>query len=55
IQLNEVPGSKFHPTSARRANDFVRRLGSVGVEATIRQSRGSDIDAACGQLRQRMQ
>ena len=54
IRLNQVPGSKFQPASARRANDFVRRLGSVGVEATIRQSRGSDIDAACGQLRQRL-
>lgn len=54
IQLNEVPGSKFHPSSERRANDFVRRLAGVGVEATIRQSRGADIDAACGQLRQRL-
>ena len=54
IKLNEVPGSKFQPASEHRANDFVRRLGSVGVEATIRQSRGADIDAACGQLRQRM-
>lgn len=55
IQLNEIPGSKFQPASNRRANDFVRRLNSVGVEATIRQSRGADIDAACGQLRQRHQ
>lgn len=54
IQLNEVPGSKFQPASERRANDFIRRLASVGVEATIRQSRGADIDAACGQLRQRL-
>ena len=54
IQLNEVPGSKFQPASERRANEFVRRLGSVGVEATIRQSRGADIDAACGQLKQRL-
>ena len=54
IQLNQVSGSKFQPSSARRAEDFVRRLASVGVEATIRQSRGADIDAACGQLRQRL-
>ena len=52
IQLNEVSGSKFHPASERRAEDFVRRLAGVGVEATIRQSRGADIDAACGQLKQ---
>ena len=54
IQLNEVPGSKFQPSSEARAGEFVRRLERVGVEATIRNSRGADIDAACGQLRQRM-
>jgi len=53
IQLNEVPGSKFAPSSEARAGEFVRRLGQVGVEATVRVSRGADIDAACGQLRQR--
>lgn len=53
IQLNEVAGSRFQPSSEARATEFVRRLGQVGVEATIRNSRGSDIDAACGQLRQR--
>lgn len=54
IQLNEVPGSKFHPSTPERAQDFVRELGKVGVEATIRNSRGADIDAACGQLKQRL-
>lgn len=54
IQLNEIPGSRFQPASPRRAEDFVRALGAVGVEATIRNSRGADIDAACGQLRQRL-
>lgn len=54
IQLNDVPGSRFQPSSPERANTFVRRLASVGVEATIRNSRGADIDAACGQLKQRL-
>lgn len=54
IQLNEVPGSKFHPSTEARAQDFVRALARVGVEATVRNSRGNDIDAACGQLRQRV-
>ena len=54
IQLNEVSGSKFKPSTPQRAQDFVQRLARVGVEATIRNSRGSDIDAACGQLRQRI-
>lgn len=53
IQLNEVDGSRFHPSTEARAEDFVRRLASVGVETTIRNSRGADIDAACGQLKQR--
>lgn len=55
IQLNEVEGSKFSPSTTARAEDFVRRLANVGVEATIRNSRGADIDAACGQLRQRVE
>lgn len=54
IQLNEVPGSRFEPSPQRRVQDFARRLESVGVETTIRNSRGADIDAACGQLRQRL-
>lgn len=54
IKLNEVKGSRFRPSSDARAGEFVRRLANVGVEATIRQSRGQDIDGACGQLKQRM-
>lgn len=53
IKLNEVKGSRFQPSSDARAGEFVRRLANVGVEATIRESRGQDIDAACGQLKQR--
>ena len=53
IQLNEVSGSNFKPSTAEKADEFVRRLAAVGVEATVRDSRGPDIDAACGQLRQR--
>lgn len=53
IKLNEVKGSRFQPSSDARAGEFVRRLANVGVEATIRQSRGQDIDAACGQLNQK--
>ena len=52
IRLNDVKGSKFQPSPEAKAQEFVRRLANVGVEATIRASRGSDIDAACGQLRQ---
>lgn len=54
IQLNEVPGSKLKPSTQRKAEDFQNALARVGVEATIRNSRGADIDAACGQLKQRL-
>lgn len=54
IGLNETPGSKLKPSSPERMERFVKRLGQVGVEATIRKSRGADIDAACGQLKQRL-
>lgn len=54
IMLNEVSGSPFKPSSEARADDFVRALSRVGVEATVRRSRGADIDAACGQLHQRL-
>lgn len=54
IMLNHVPGSDFLPSSDRRANEFISRLNSVGVEATLRASRGADIDAACGQLKQHL-
>ena len=53
IPLNEVEGSPFRPSAPGRAEEFVARLGRVGVEATIRNSRGADIDAACGQLSQK--
>ncbi|HUR96133.1 MAG TPA: 23S rRNA (adenine(2503)-C(2))-methyltransferase RlmN [Gemmatimonadales bacterium] len=39
------------PTSADRIRTFSARLRNQGVEATVRRSRGLDIDAACGQLR----
>lgn len=53
IQLNDQDGSTLKPSTQEKAETFVRRLGRVGVEATIRNSRGNDIDAACGQLSQK--
>ncbi len=52
IQFNEVAHSKFQPSSPEKVQEFQRRLEKYGVETTIRNSRGSDIDAACGQLKQ---
>lgn len=53
IMLNEVAGSPYGPSSQGRAEHFVRTLESVGVETTLRNSRGADIAAACGQLKQK--
>ncbi len=39
------------PTGPDRIRAFAGRLRNQGVEATVRRSRGLDIDAACGQLR----
>jgi 23S rRNA (adenine2503-C2)-methyltransferase len=39
------------PTTGARIRLFAERLRNQGVEATVRRSRGLDIDAACGQLR----
>ena len=39
------------PTPPERIRAFAGRLRNQGIEATVRRSRGLDIDAACGQLR----
>lgn len=53
IQLNTIPDSPFRPSPIEKVESLQRRLTMHGVETTIRNSRGSDIDAACGQLKQR--
>ena len=50
IPLNETDG-KFKPTPLAKANSFKDGLLKLGVNATLRKEHGSDIDAACGQLR----
>ena len=50
IPLNKTDG-KFKPTPAKKASTFKDKLLAAGVNATLRKEHGSDIDAACGQLR----
>jgi 23S rRNA (adenine2503-C2)-methyltransferase len=45
-------GDTYAPSSAAAAESFLSRLRARGVVAHARRSRGQDIDAACGQLRQ---
>ena len=51
IPLNPTPGYPVVGTSKQRVREFATRLAEQGVNATVRQNRGTDIDAACGQLR----
>lgn len=53
IQLNDTPGSLMKPSPMKKVETLQKRLQMHGVETTIRNSRGNDIDAACGQLKQR--
>ena len=50
IQYNDNPGLGFHSTQDNRAQRFQAGLERAGVLALIRQNRGRDIAAACGQL-----
>ena len=53
IPLNPTPGSIWTASTPEAQNTFVRTLLDAGVPTTIRDTRGSDIDGACGQLRRR--
>ena len=50
IPLNPTPGWPTVGSPAGRVAEFAERLTSLGVNATVRRNRGTDIDAACGQL-----
>jgi 23S rRNA (adenine2503-C2)-methyltransferase len=50
IPLNPTPGWPTKGSSSGRVREFRQLLEDRGVNATVRQNRGTDIDAACGQL-----
>ncbi|MGX6404284.1 23S rRNA (adenine(2503)-C(2))-methyltransferase RlmN [Dermabacter hominis] len=50
IPLNPVKGSKWTASDPWVERTFVETLREHGISATIRDTRGSDIDGACGQL-----
>ncbi len=50
IPLNPTPGSRWTASDPGVEREFVRRLRAFGVPTTVRDTRGSDIDGACGQL-----
>jgi 23S rRNA (adenine2503-C2)-methyltransferase len=53
IPVNPVAGAGLARSSRERAVEFRDALVHSGTEASVRVERGADIDAACGQLRQR--
>jgi 23S rRNA (adenine2503-C2)-methyltransferase len=50
IPFNPFPGTEFTSSPRARIVDFQKALQDAGLVATIRKTRGDDIDAACGQL-----
>lgn len=50
IPLNPTPGSKWTASTPEAERAFVRKLESHGVNVTVRDTRGREIDGACGQL-----
>ena len=53
IPLNPTPLSTYAPSSEVRIRRFVSELTRRRIAVTLRDTRGNDIDAACGQLRAR--
>jgi 23S rRNA (adenine2503-C2)-methyltransferase len=50
IPLNPTPGSKWTASRPGVEQQFVERLRAAGIPTTVRDTRGQDIDGACGQL-----
>ena len=50
IPLNPTPGSRWTASAPAVAQRFLRRLESYGLPVTVRDTRGREIDGACGQL-----
>lgn len=51
ILFNEIKSKGYAMPTRQQAVEFNKTLRSMGVSVTMRKSRGSDIDAGCGQLR----
>jgi 23S rRNA (adenine2503-C2)-methyltransferase len=54
IPVNPVTGSSFRSGSKEQAHVLKEILEKKGITATVRREMGSDIDAACGQLKRKM-
>lgn len=50
IPLNPTPGSGWDASPKDVEREFVRRVRAKGVSCTVRDTRGREINTACGQL-----
>jgi 23S rRNA (adenine2503-C2)-methyltransferase len=50
IPLNPTPGSRWDASPKPVEREFARRLRAAGIATTVRDTRGREIDGACGQL-----
>jgi 23S rRNA (adenine2503-C2)-methyltransferase len=50
IPLNPTPGSIWTASDPATTDEFVARIEAAGIPATLRDTRGKEIDGACGQL-----
>ena len=50
IPLNPTPGSRWDASPKPVEREFARRVRAAGVPTTVRDTRGREIDGACGQL-----
>jgi 23S rRNA (adenine2503-C2)-methyltransferase len=50
IPLNPTPGSRWDASPKDVEREFARRLRAAGITTTVRDTRGREIDGACGQL-----
>ena len=51
IPFNPIPANDWRPTPPARLAEFTERLARRGISAHVREPRGRDIAAACGQLK----
>ena len=52
IQYNQIDEVEFKQSPLKNAQLFQNRISNNGINVSLRKSRGSDRNAACGQLRQ---
>ncbi len=55
IPLNRVEGSAYQPSSRSTTKAWISRLNAEMIPVSLRNSRGFDINGACGQLRSRVE